>query len=145
MDFAVDSNLLVYIANELSPFHLISIGTVEDLVSRDKVLCVFPQNLIEFWTTATRPTSVNGLGLSITEARNEIKKFKEIFHVLEESAAIYPEWERLVVAHKVSGKNVHDARIVAQMNVHNMSNILTFNAKDFSRYSDINAIEPASV
>lgn len=69
---------------------------------------------------------------------------KNIFRLLDESPAIYPEWERLVVMNGVSGKNVHDARIVAQMNVHNIGDLLTFNTQDFSRFTNIDAVEPGS-
>jgi hypothetical protein len=34
----------------------------------------------------------------------------------------------------VSGKKVHDARLVATMNVHYVSRIITFNTRDFSRH-----------
>ena len=42
-------------------------------------------------------------------------------------------------------KNVHDARIAAQMSVNDIDIILTFNAKDSSRYTNITAVEPAGV
>lgn len=55
-----------------------------------------------------------------------------------------PEWRRLVVQHNVPGVKVHDARLVAAMNVHNVPRILTFNAGDFLRYG-IEVIEPQSL
>jgi len=50
-----------------------------------------------------------------------------------------------VVDFEVSGVKVHDARIVAAMLVHKISHILTFNTKDFSRYSGIciTAVDPS--
>jgi hypothetical protein len=45
----------------------------------------------------------------------------------------------------VSGKKVHDARLVATMNVHHVSRILTFNADDFSRYPGLTAIDPSNM
>jgi hypothetical protein len=48
----------------------------------------------------------------------------------------------LVANYDVKGKQVHDARLVAGMLRHNVSHLLTFNAKDFSRYSEISVIEP---
>ncbi len=46
------------------------------------------------------------------------------------------EWERLVTTHRVSGKNTYDARIVAAMNVHRITGILTVNVQDFTRYPE---------
>jgi predicted nucleic acid-binding protein len=40
---------------------------------------------------------------------------------------------------------VHDARLVAAMRVHGVKRILTFNDKDFARYTDIEAEHPRSV
>lgn len=107
-------------------------------------MIVFPQNLIEFWAVATRSISSNGLGFTTLQAAAELTQIKTLFQLISETPEIYPEWQRLVVAHGVSGKNVHDARIAAQMNVHNIGSILTFNTKDLSRYGNINAIEPMS-
>ena len=59
--------------------------------------------------------------------------------------ALAKMWRRLVVTYAVSGKNVHDAKLVAAMNVHGVKSILTFNAKDFVRYSEITVVSPAEV
>jgi predicted nucleic acid-binding protein len=45
----------------------------------------------------------------------------------------------------VSGVQVHDARLVAAMRVHGVKSILTFNDRDFTRYTDIDAVHPRSV
>jgi predicted nucleic acid-binding protein len=60
---------------------------------------------------------------------------------------VYPEWYRLVSQFNVSGVQVHDARLVAVMRVHQISHILTFNTADFARYSPegMTAVEPRSV
>ncbi len=55
---------------------------------------------------------------------------------------MFAEWERIVIQQQVAGKNAHDARLVASMKVHSITNILTFNSVDFSRYPDITIIEP---
>jgi predicted nucleic acid-binding protein len=48
------------------------------------------------------------------------------------------------VLHAVHGVKVHDARLVASMNVHAVRRILTFDAGDFVRYG-IEVLEPASI
>jgi predicted nucleic acid-binding protein len=62
-----------------------------------------------------------------------------------EPAGIFHEWERLVTTYRVSGKNVHDARIVAAMNLHGLKRILTFNVADFARYPNTDVVHPQSV
>jgi predicted nucleic acid-binding protein len=54
------------------------------------------------------------------------------------------EWKRLVVQHSVLGSKVHDAKLVATMNVHGIRRILTFNTEDFTRYG-IEAIQSGVV
>ena len=49
------------------------------------------------------------------------------------------------MTHSVSGVQVHDARLVAATRVHGVKRILTFNDKDFARYTDIEAVHPRAV
>jgi hypothetical protein len=37
---------------------------------------------------------------------------------------------------------VHDARLIASMNVYGMNHLRTFNADDFQRYQGMTVIEP---
>jgi predicted nucleic acid-binding protein len=60
--------------------------------------------------------------------------------LLPDSLAVHQEWRRLLVVSNVSGVQVHDARLVAAMRVHGVGTILTFNEKDFARYTDIEAV-----
>jgi len=68
-----------------------------------------------------------------------------LFPLLDDSPAIFPEWQRLVAAHAVLGKNGHDARLVAAMLVHGVTHLLTFNTADFARFPGITALDPASI
>jgi predicted nucleic acid-binding protein len=43
------------------------------------------------------------------------------------------------------GKPAHDARIAAIMLAHNVTNILTLNPDDFSRYQGITPVTPSEV
>jgi hypothetical protein len=45
----------------------------------------------------------------------------------------------------VVGKNAHDARLVAAMNVHGLTQLLTFNNQDFQRYPGISVVTPDDV
>jgi hypothetical protein len=72
-----------------------------------------------------------------------VRRCESVFQLLPETPDIFPEWKRLVVAHQVSGVKVHDARLVAAMNVHAVPRIITFDVDDFKRYS-IEVIHPAN-
>ena len=75
----------------------------------------------------------------------ELARVKSMFILLPDTAAIYPVWERLVSQYQVSGKAAHDARLVAAMQVHALTAILTFDKSGFSRYPGIQVVHPADV
>jgi len=64
---------------------------------------------------------------------------------LAETDDVYGEWRRLVIRHGVSGKNAHDARIVAAIVVNRIDHILTFNVQDFARYSNLTVLDPSKL
>lgn len=141
----VDTNLLVRTLQPHHPLYRAANGAIAALRSQNRRLYLVPQNLIEFWTVATRPLDVNGLGLSTASARSEIERLERFFTVLRETPALYPAWKRLVFEYQVSGKPTYDARLIAAMQVHGLTSILTFNPADFRRYAGIEIIEPASL
>jgi predicted nucleic acid-binding protein len=87
----------------------------------------------------------NGLGFTIAETQAELNKLKQLFVLLQDTSALFTEWEKLVTQYQVIGKNAHDARLVAAMKVHGIGQILTFNTQDFQRYSEIVVLSPQHV
>jgi predicted nucleic acid-binding protein len=65
--------------------------------------------------------------------------------LLPDNPRILPEWEQLVSQYSVTGKDAHDARYVAAMNVHGITHLLTYNTTDFKRFANITAIAPPDV
>jgi predicted nucleic acid-binding protein len=141
----VDTSTLLRTLQRRHPQYSAATRAIEILPRRGHQLHIVPQNLVEFWVVATRPVDQNGLGLHPTEAANEVARLKEMFLLLPESQAIYPAWERLVTAYGVSGKPAHDARIVAAMQVHGLTAILTFDRSGFARYRDVEIHDPVDV
>jgi predicted nucleic acid-binding protein len=115
---------------------------IKALTARGHELHLVPQNLVELWVVATRPVSQNGLGFSTREATSELMRLKSMFPLLPDTPAIYPVWESLVIRYQVSGKPAHDARLVAAMQVHGLTSILTFDKSGFSRYAGVEVVDP---
>jgi len=89
------------------------------------VLCVTAQNLIEFWAVWTRPVESNGLGLLPAQASRILSRVESsVLRLADDTGAVYGEWKKLVAANGVSGKKSHDARLVAAMDVNNVSDVL---------------------
>jgi predicted nucleic acid-binding protein len=110
---------------------------------------VFPathrKNLGEFWNVLTRPAQSNGYGLTPHQANSRAEYIEMSLQLLPDSLEVHLEWRRLLVTHAVRGVHVHDARLVAAMQTHGAPKILTFNTRDFARYTQIEAIHPAQV
>ena len=115
---------------------------LETLRNQGYTLCILAQNIVEFRVVATRPVSVNGLGMSQQEVDLEIERLKFLYRVFPDTSEIFEEWSQLVKLYGAEGKQNHDARIAAAMNAHKISAILTFNKSDFIRYPNLSVWEP---
>src|ERR1035441_1556359 len=130
----VDTNILLRLVRRDHTEYALVRGAVTILRRRGAGLYFTLQNMAEFWNACTRPRERNGFGLSIAEAAEGARELEEILTLLPESAAVYREWRRLVVAYRVSGVKVHDARLVAVLRAYRIRHLLTFNEADFRRY-----------
>jgi len=146
MRYLVDSNVLLRLLQRNDPHYSSIRQAVRSLLARGDELCCAPQNIVELWNVSTRPaTARGGYGLTTAETDRRVRLIERVFTVLEETPAVYPEWRRLVVTHSVMGVQVHDARIVAVMNVHGIAHVLTLNSADFARYAGITCVPPDQV
>lgn len=145
MPTLVDTNLLLRSAEPAHPMCAPALNALAVLRGRGERLCIVSQNLVEFWSVATRPTARNGLGMTAAQAEVELFRLEMLYIHLPDTPAIYAEWRKLVVVHAVTGVNVHDARLVAAMWVHGLSDLLTFDRDHFNRYPGITVIDPNSV
>jgi predicted nucleic acid-binding protein len=92
---------------------------------------------------ATRPIAQNGLGMTTAEADAELVKLgPPLFRLLLDERAIYGSGRELVTRFSVEGKQAHDARLVAAMQRHGLTHLLTFNTADFQRYPGIRVLDP---
>lgn len=76
---------------------------------------------------------------------HEVSSIESLLTLLPDVPAIYATWKQIVKDHHVQGVKVYDARLVATMTVYAVDNVLTFNAADFNRYSNITALHPFSM
>ena len=149
MAHLLDTNVLVRLANAADARHAEATRAVVELHRRGEVLHLTPQVLIEFRNVATRPAALNGLGLPTSAAEAQAAGFEATFPLLAEAPDIYPAWKALVGALGVTGKQVHDARLVAVCHAHGVSHLLTFNVAHFARMAGFGpgvvVVDPASV
>ena len=144
MSYLVDTNVLLRLINSHNSQYAQAQNAINKLLQQDVELNIVPQNLFEFWVVATRPVNVNGLGLSVEEATQEMALLKQLFAIKASNPSILTVWEDLVIKYQVKGKQGHDARLIAAMITHEISHILTFNVED-TRFSEIVAVSPQRI
>jgi predicted nucleic acid-binding protein len=145
MRVLVDTNILLRSAQPNHPLSSQATHAVAQLIRQKDAVFFCSQNIAEFWNVATRPAGLNGLGLSQGEALKEIGSIEKLLTLLPDIPAIYIAWKQIVRDHAVQGVKVYDARLVAIMRVYAVESVLTFNASDFKRYSNITALHPTSM
>lgn len=145
----LDTNLLARITNSKHSQCAASRRAYSVLLAQRETLIIVPQNLYEFWAVATRkpgapPAGQNGLGMTSKQASLWLMFFRRRFRLLPDHADLVDRWHHLVKTHDIKGVKSHDVRLVAAMQTHAISRILTFNANDFKGFP-ITVIDPASV
>jgi predicted nucleic acid-binding protein len=140
--YLVDTNILLRLFDRRHAAHPTLRSAVERLADPRVDLAYTMQNMAEFWNVSTRPRERNGFGLTPDETEINARRIELSFTLLPDNEGVYRQWRWLVVERKVSGAQVHDARLAAAMYAHGVTNILTFNGSDFARYPGITAIHP---
>ena len=142
-----DTNVLLRFADRTAAQHAVVLSAVRKLKAGGDKIYIVPQTYVEFWNICTRPTARNGFGFTVPRTNHSLRLVEKIFPLLSDDARVHQEWRKLVLSFGVSGVQVHDARIVAAMLVHQITYILTFNISDFARYSSIGivAVDPSKV
>ena len=143
--YLLDTNILLRSADDKSTQHLEALEAVARLLGQGDVCYLTPQVLIEFWAVATRPMSANGLGWDVAKTQAEINQLLDQFPLLEDTPEVFHHWLALVTSHTVAGKRVHDVRILAVMQAHGISHLLTFNVDDFPKSPGITVVHPSEV
>lgn len=145
MRILLDTNIVVRLSEPtISQAHEVR-RVVALLPERGFESCIVPQVIYEYWSVATRPAANNGLGLSPEDAERDIEDYLRLFTLLRDERTVFERWRSLVRVYRVTGKNVHDARLVAAMERHALTHLLTLDETDFVRYAGITALSPSAM
>lgn len=147
MIYVPDTNVLLRFADRTDAQHAVVLSAIRKLRASGDKIRIVPQTCVEFWNVCTRPTARNGFGFTVSRTNHSLRLIERVFPVLPDDENVHKEWRRLVFQFGVSGVQVHDARIVAAMLVHQITRILTFNTADFTRYSSLGivAVDPKTL
>ncbi|QDT56619.1 hypothetical protein Pan44_46760 [Caulifigura coniformis] len=145
MSVLVDTNVLLRVAQLASPHHLVAKTALLRLAENGVELTLVPQVIYEFWGVATRPIESNGLGMDVRAAERSVQQLIQDYRLLKDERGVFDQWLLQVTSQGVRGKTAHDARLIAAMLRHGVSNLLTFNAADFVRFKSVMTYTPADV
>lgn len=144
MRVLVDANVLLRSAQPQHPQHEVARDALTQLHANGHEIVIVPQVIYEFWVVATRPTEVNGLGLSADQTDAKVVTNLELYSLYQDDELLFDAWRILVNLHGVVGKLAHDARLIAAMVRHGITHLLTFNEQDFARFREVTVISPAA-
>ncbi len=144
MRYLLDTNVVLRAVNQDDGLHPLVTQVLQTLSTQGDELVIAPQVIYEFWSAASRPTDVNGLGWPLQLVRSVVDDLSEAWTLLEDGPDIYRRWLELVTTHQVAGKQVRDARLAVTAQVHQIEHLLTLNVTDFKRFG-LKAVHPSEV
>lgn len=132
----LDTNVLVYANVMESPLHQLALKTIQSYYDIGTELWISRQILREYIAVLTRP-QIFSKPVSVSVVADRIRFFQTHFQVAEENPQVTEALLMLIERFNVGGSQVHDANIVAIMQVYGIQNLITHNVSDFKRFSSI--------
>jgi predicted nucleic acid-binding protein len=130
----IDTNILIRFTLASAPLHLETGQAVTSLWNNDVEIWINRQVLREYANVLTRPQTY-ATPLSAVAVANELRILQSRFRVADENADVTAKLITLLETVLIGGKQVHDANIVATMQVYGIGRLLTLNTADFVRFS----------
>ena len=137
----VDTNILVYVKQALSPFNAQATAKLKELAAVGHALWTSRQILREYLVAMSHPAALTG-PVPMTALVADVLAFEKQFQMAEDGPAVTAELLNLLSTIPVAGKQVHDANIVATMLSHGIKKLVTHNVKDFNRYAGLITVIP---
>ena len=140
----LDTNILVYAADEMSEFHVPAKQLRDQGVQGDLSVAVSPQILFEFFAVITNPRRVTQ-PRSPREAREEMEKYLHAAAIRKISPGedITDRVLALLQQHpQITRQDIFDCVLVATMQTHGMRRIYTYNRQHFTPFADIEVLTP---
>lgn len=132
----LDTNVLLEATTPARDLHRAALRVLDEWPSRGIRLCVSGQILREYLVVATREPEHNGLGLSVTDALANVESFIERCRFLGETQEVAKRLRELLRGVDCTGKQIHDANLVATCLAHGVPSLVTANLGDFERFNN---------
>jgi predicted nucleic acid-binding protein len=130
----LDTNVLLAATDEGRKEHRVAAAALDDWPAAGITLYTSGQIRREYLSVAARSPQQNGLGLAQADALINIRALSTRLHFLEENLRVSERLLALLEVTPCSGKQVHDANVVATMLSHGIETLVTINMDDFARF-----------
>ncbi len=131
----VDTNILVYLANENAPQHHAVLEQI-DAFAASYAMVISRQILREYAVVMTRPGLLE-TPLTPTEVADDLEQWQRVFEVVDETQNVTAQLICLLKKYALKGKRIHDANIAATMLAYGLSELWTANGADFQKFEEI--------
>ena len=137
----VDTHVLVYANTVRSPLHIRAQLALQDRSASAIPLWISRQIQREYLATLSRPQTFSA---PVTPAAlvADVVRFQTQFLIAEDGPLVTSNLLGLLSTYSFGGKQVHDANIVATMQVQAIRQILTNNVADFFRFGSLITVIP---
>ena len=136
----IDTNVLIYASVAEAPLHGAASVALHRLRQEGSELWVSHQVLREYMASLSRPgafKSPPSMSVLITTVRGFLTTFR-----MTTDFGMTDSLLTVMGRVSVSGKQIHDANVVATMHCNGLKNLLTHNIDDFRRYSAFITVVP---
>jgi uncharacterized protein len=139
---AIDTNILVYAHREDSPFHEAAFGRVAELAEGPAMWAIPWPCVHEFLAVVTH-ARIYAPPTPLARALDQVDAWLEspTLTLLAESSAHWPTLRALLASARVTGAQVHDARVAALCRQHGVRELWSAD-RDFSRFAGLAVVNP---
>lgn len=139
---AVDANILVYAHREDSPFHEAAFRSVAELAEGPAIWAIPWPCVHEFLAIVTHPR-IYAPPTPLARALDQVDAWLEspTLALLVESPAHWPTLRSSLAGGRVTGAQVHDARVAALCRQHGVRELWSAD-RDFSRFPGLTVVNP---
>jgi uncharacterized protein len=139
---ALDTNILIYAHRDDSIFHSVAASRVASLAEGREPWAIPWPCVHEFLAIVTHPRVYDPPSL-IAEALGQVNAWLEspTLLLLAEAEEYRPFLQAVVIAGKIIGPRIHDARIAALCRLHGVRELWSAD-RDFSRFPDLAVVNP---
>lgn len=130
-----DTNIILRAYHDVFPQHFSVKAIFDRLLADDTDLWISRQVIREYLVQVTHPRTF-AMPLTSSQAVEQVGNILQTCQIIGETSATTNALLTLIRDYSVSGKQIHDANIVAAMLANGIDTLLTLNTADFKRYED---------